>query len=110
MERPFFRLLLVLLFSIIGFPRTPFATLGATDFWRSPNVFSRSVRRLSAFRESFLCLGKAKLGKGSPAYRMVLPCRELRLRPEQVWTGTSGASTELVIVWVAKGMGPPGLP
>lgn len=40
------------------------------------------------------------------AWRMVLTCRELPLRPEQVWMGISGASTELVITCIAKDTGP----
>lgn len=37
---------------------------------------------------------------------MVLTCRELPLRPEQVWMGISGASTELVITCIAKTRAP----
>lgn len=58
----------VILFSIIRFPRTLFATPEAKDFWRSSNVFSGSVRMLSSFRAPLLCLNFRDFGLENGAH------------------------------------------
>lgn len=90
-----------LLFSITGYSRTP------ALHWDPKIPGGTSSQGLQEHFPTLKGLNFAQVSE-SLAWRTSLVCTEVPLSPEQVWTGASGTSIELMVVWVTKDRGCPG--